>query len=259
MDRKNVSVRPDRRLVAITGLVAVALAISVTYATFSTATPALSASVVNHCSSETLGVMVQNNGSSPGSVTVTINGTTSNLTVASGAVQRALVAAVEDRSYSMTATVVGGAVLLDTTVVRDCESGSDDGGGDDSSDDIGTDDDNQSDDGSDDSTTTTTPQTTTTAPATTTTSTPDTTTTMPETTTTNPETTTTTTPETTTTNPETTTTTTPTTDDGGDDTTENGELPRTGPGVLYVQLLSGLLILCVGMVLADIGRKRRWL
>ncbi|MDH3704480.1 MAG: hypothetical protein OES57_00325, partial [Acidimicrobiia bacterium] len=236
--------------------------------------PALSASVVNFCSSQSLGVAVQNSGSSAGAVDVTINGTTTNLQVAPGTTERALVAAVEGHTYTMTATVVSGPVLLSTTVIRDCEGGTDGGGGDDSADGG---DDSTDDSGGDDGTTTTAP--TTTMPPddggddtgadddTATDSTDDgTTTTAP--TTTAP---TTTMPTddggddgTTTTAP----TTTMPTDDGGDgsttvpangDTTENGELPVTGPAVLYVQLLTGLLVLCVGMVLADMGRKRLWL
>ena len=217
MELSTTSIRPDRRLLAITVLVAVALLISITFASFSGATPALSASVVNFCSSQSLGVAVQNSGSSAGAVDVTINGTTTNLQVAPGTTERALVAAVEGHTYTMTATVVSGPVLLSTTVIRDCEGGTDGGGGDDSADGG---DDSTDDSGGDDGTTTTAP-----------------TTTMP-------------------------------TDDGGDgsttvpangDTTENGELPVTGPAVLYVQLLTGLLVLCVGMVLADMGRKRLWL
>lgn len=260
MDPTTTSIRPDKRLLAVTTLVAVALLVSVTFASFSGATPALSASVANFCSSPSIGVAVQNEGSSPGVVDVTIDGATTNVEVAPGTTRRVLVPAVEGRTYHLTAVVVGGPVLLDTTVVRDCEGGNDDGGGDDSVD--GTDSADGSDDtGTDDGTTTTVPRTTTTVPDTTTTA---PTTTMPTTTTTPG--TTTTVPGTTTTMPTETTTTMPGNGDGsttvpanGDDTNENGDLPETGPAVLYVQLLSGLLVLCVGMVLADVGRKRRWL
>ncbi|MGI9601818.1 MAG: hypothetical protein ACR2QE_08030 [Acidimicrobiales bacterium] len=287
MDRNSIPVRPDRRLLAVTALVALALVISVTYATFSSATSALSASVSNFCSSQTVGVVVQNGGSSPATVNVVINGTTSALSVAPGSTQRALVAAVEGQTYTMSATVVGGEVLLNTTFVRDCEpDSSDDGGGDDGyaddssddgpvddgstddssddstddssdGDDVSTDDGNQtddsSDDGSDDETTTTTTPTTT-VPTTTTPTTTVPTTTVPTSDDGNGE-------------DDTPTTTTPEpTDDGtptdGDDTHMNNgrpELPNTGPGMLYVQILSGLLVLCVGMVFADMGRKRSWL